>query len=176
MKNKKIVIHLAGNSCTGKSTIARALSKEVENLYTISYDKLKWQLTNYNRDEHKPLIKKLARGFFNVVCNEGLPILLDAFIVDEKEYNCYLEIAKKNNYKFVSFKLTTHKNILIKRFRERVKSAKKQKIRISITDENLFLENSLKEFYTPKNTLILDTSKSSLRKTTNKIIKVINKK
>ena len=95
MLPKLSVVHLAGPSCSGKSSIFRVLDGLLPENYTVAYDRLKWQMSHYHRDKHKALVKELTEGFFQIVCNKHIPILLDAFIENEDEYTRYKQYAEK---------------------------------------------------------------------------------
>jgi predicted ABC-type ATPase len=173
MMPKRFVICLsAAPSCSGKSTLANVIAKKLPDVYTISYDKLKWQLSGYHRNKHKALIKKIALGLFEVVCQAHIPILLDIFLKDAEYRRCY-KIAKKYGYEFISVKLIAPKKVLLNRFRERVKRAKRARTKISVTDEKLFIANLSKKSFTPANTLIFDTSLTDADYIADKTIKAL---
>ena len=86
MELKRFVIYPIATSCAGKSTLTKALSEKLPDIYTVSYDKLKWQLAGYHRDKHRSLIKEITFGLFEVICSKYIPILLDVSLQDEAEY------------------------------------------------------------------------------------------
>jgi predicted ABC-type ATPase len=164
------VVHLAGPSTSGKSSVFRALAEKLErDIYTVSYDKLKWGLNTYHRNKHKALIKELVIDFFEVTCHKHLPIFLDAFIENELEYQNYKRIAEENGYVFISVELTAPLGVLLTRFRERVENAKLTGGKISITDENIFLSETSKRPFVHENTPVFDTSVESLETITETI-------
>jgi len=61
---KKFVIHIAGPGCSGKSSLSRALGDAFPGLYTVAFDKLKWQLSDYHRDKDSDLIKDIELGVY----------------------------------------------------------------------------------------------------------------
>jgi predicted kinase len=159
MVNEKIIINVSGKSCTGKSTLVSELSNRIDEIYTISYDKMKRQLAGYHRDHHKSLVKDLTFGFFEVVCRQGLSIFIDGFISSEEEYNKYLTVGKKHGYKFISVNLEASLDDLLPRFRKRIESCELKNIKISVVDENLFLENQKINYFVPPNSKTFNTAK-----------------
>jgi len=174
MKNKKLIVHIAGGSCTGKSTLARALSEIMRDFYIVSYDRLKRGLRGYNREKHKPLVKRLVRGFFEVACQQNLTIILDTFINTKAEYEAFSKISKKYGYKIITMKLAAPISVLTKRFRERIREVEEKGKKISVMDEGLFLKNQTKRFYVPKDAHDFDTSKEDINQILEKILKIIN--
>ncbi|VVB74111.1 AAA domain protein [uncultured archaeon] len=155
---KRFVIYVSAPSCAGKSTLTAALAKRMPDLYTVSYDKLKWQLSGYHRGKHKGLIRELTIGLLEVVCRTHIPVLLDLFLKDEAEYLHCGKIAKRYGYGFVTIKLTAPKSVLVQRFRERVANAKKTGTKISVTDEDLFVKNLSTHSFAPADAPLFDTS------------------
>jgi predicted kinase len=168
---KRFVIYVSAPSCAGKSTLTVALAKRLPDLYTVSYDKLKWQLSGYHRDRHAGLIKELTLGLLEVVCKTHIPVLLDLSLKDETEYLRCCKTAKKYGYGFVTIKLTAPENILIQRFRERVANAKRTGTRISVTDEKLFVKNLSTHSFAPADAPVFDTSITDADYIADRIIK-----
>lgn len=167
------VLHLSGASCSGKSTVGSAFAEILPGIYVVSHGKLKWQLSGYNRDKDMPLMRNILRGFFEVVCKQGVPILLDAIVRTEEDYKYFKDVAEANGYRFISVKLTAPKEILLNRFRERIENGKKNNVKISITSEELFWANIENEFFTPEGTPSFDTSKTSPSEVASQILVLI---
>ncbi|OGY63938.1 MAG: hypothetical protein A3I89_00570 [Candidatus Harrisonbacteria bacterium RIFCSPLOWO2_02_FULL_41_11] len=170
MELKRFVIYPIATSCAGKSTLTKALSEKLPDIYTVSYDKLKWQLAGYHRDKHRSLIKEITFGLFEVICSKYIPILLDVSLQDEAEYFYCYKIAQKYGYKFIPIKLIAPTVILLQRFRERIADAKQKGTEISVTDESIFLENLFKKSFVPLGTPIFDTSEIRPEYIANEII------
>lgn len=173
---ERFAIHLAGPSCSGKSSIFKELIEKLPDTYLVSYDKMKWQISHYHRDKHKPIIKELVVGLFDVVCQKKLPILLDAFIEDEKEYAEYNQIAEYHGYLFLSIELTAPIEVLLARFHERVANVTQQGIKISVTDEATFLTQTSKRPFIHEGTPVFDTSVANPESIVNSIIELLSSK
>ncbi len=172
----KKIIHFVGHSCTGKSTLVKALKEKLPGWYVVSYDAQKWQLAQYTRVKDSDVIKEITKGLFGVVCKLGLNILSLAVIGTETEYKAYEKVATLYGYEIVSVELTAPKEILLARFRERVESAKRTGYaNISVTDEKIFLENLSKPFFVPPGTVSFDTSLLKSEEIVNEIIGILKK-
>src|SRR3989344_7775858 len=112
---QKFAIHIAGPSCSGKTTLSNALGEKFPGLYMLSFDKLKWQLAGYNRDQHSNLIKNIELGVFEVICKQAIPLTLNYFCQNTQEYATLQNIAGQNGYKFISVELTAPKEVLLAR-------------------------------------------------------------
>jgi hypothetical protein len=176
MLPKKYVIRLLGYSCVGKSTIERLIMEKIPGIYSVFYDSLKWNLSGYNRDKDIALINKIELGFFEVVCQKGIPILLSAYIRTEEDYNEYKNIAEKYGYYFLEAEITAPKDVLLSRFRARIKDNESVGNKISVTDESVFLNNLSKPFFIPKNVITYDTSIMEASDIADKICELIKSK
>src|SRR3989344_6358662 len=155
---KKFVLNIIGPGCSGKSTLSTTIGERYPGTYLISYDKLKWQLFGYNRVHDKEIMKQLAFGVYEVVCKLGIPIIYQPFFIDEADYECSRAMAVKFGYEVFTVAVTAPRDILLTRFRARVKSAQESRSKISVTDEEVFLENMAKPRFLPPETPVFDTS------------------
>jgi shikimate kinase len=171
----KFAIHLSGPAGSGKTFFSEALGKKIPNLYIVSFDKLKWQLAGYHRDNHSNLIKEIELGFFEVICKKQLPATLDFFCKNEAEYETCKSIAERYGYVFIPIQLTAPKEVLLERFRNRVKRAKETDRKISFTDEALLLANISEKSYVPAGTPVFDTSTTSADQIVSEILQLIEK-
>lgn len=172
---EKFAIHIAGPSCSGKTTLSDALGEKFPGLYILSFDKLKWQLAGYNRDQHSNLIKNIELGVFEVICKQAIPLTLNYFCQNAQEYATLQKIADQNGYKFISVQLTAPEDVLLSRFRERAQRAKQIGSKITITDEAMFLKLLEEKFYLPPSTPVFDTAKLSPEAIALEVIKLIEK-
>ncbi len=175
MPPQKFVIHLSGPSCVGKSTLNQALGEIFPGIYTVSYDRQKWQLAGYNRDKDKETVKNITSGLYEVVLKMGLPVQLDFLCKDQAVYDGWKKAAEKYGYKFFSFELTAPMEVLLARFRERVERAKTGVAKISVTDENIFINETSKSPFLPVAVPSFDTSIMSPAEIAQKIAEVANK-
>ena len=160
MKDKKFIISFVGVPCAGKSTAAKHLAEKLPDIYFVSYDKQKWLLSGFDRHKHYGLVKQITFGLFEMVCQSGTPIQLEYFRTEEEYQKC-VETANKYGYKLICVELTAPREVLLERFRERVADSKITGNQISITTEDLFIENIDAGYYCPPNTVSFDTSKTS---------------
>lgn len=171
---ERFVIHIAGPSCAGKSSIFTALLEKLPDTYTVSYDKMKWQMSHYHRDKHRAIINELGAGLFEVVCAKHIPVLLDSFIKDEDEYAHYKEIAERHGYVFLSVELTAPMEVLLARFRDRIEIVKREGRKISVMDEETFIAQTSKRPFVHEGTPVFDTSQSDKETIAEDIIRLLS--
>jgi adenylylsulfate kinase-like enzyme len=170
---EKTILYITGLSCAGKSTMLNKVAEEYSESYLVSYDKLKWHLSGYHRDKHKPLIKRLTFSLLEAVCAEGLFVLLDLYRPSKNEFDQLEEIARRHGYTLKTVFMTANEAILIERFRQRIKKIKAAGSRASVMDESLYRENLAKQYYLPPETIKIDTSKNSESETFQEIMQTL---
>ena len=171
--NNKFVIHLAGRSCSGKSTVAELLSQRLPGIFTVDYDHIKWQLAGYHRDEHRADIEAIGQAMYYSACERGLPVLLKLFSHNQGTFNSFKKIASNHDYKFIPIYLTAPDEVLIDRFRKRVANAKKMGTRVSNTDEGLFRSWLKLDYFQSPEAKVFDTSKIGVAEIAEQIIDLV---
>ncbi len=169
----KTIISFSGPSCSGKSTVEEELARRMRGAYTVSYDKLKWQVAGYDRDQDRELVKELLFGFFGVVCEKGLTIFLQTFMRSKEEFDAYASVAAANGYRIISVQFTAPEDVLIERFRERLARVKASNGRMAITNEELYRKNLAMERYVPEGTPLFDTSTRSAEEIADEIMALV---
>lgn len=171
--NNKFVIHLAGRSCSGKSTVAELLSQRLPGIFTVDYDHIKWQLAGYQSDKHRPIIEAIATDMYTSVCQHSLPVLLKLFSHNQATFDSFKETARKYGYKFIPIYLTAPDEVLLARFRKRVLEYKEKGLKISITDENVFKSWLAADYFQSPEAKVFDTSKIAVAEIVDQVIKMI---
>ena len=175
MPPQKFIIHLSGPSCVGKSTLNQALGEIFPGIYTVSYDRQKWQLAGYSRDKDKETVKEITFGLYEVILEMSLPVQLDFLCKDQALYDRWKSAAEGRGYKFLSFELVAPMEVLLARFRERVERAKTGAAKISVTDENIFINETSKPPFLPAAVPSFDTSVMSPAEIAREIADIVNK-
>lgn len=116
------LITLNGSSCSGKSSVIKILMKNNENLFHLSYDYLKWSFSKYKSDKYYKDVQKIVLTVAKEVFNMGYNIISDSSLTREFREEL-INLAKQKDYEIIEINLEADYNILLKRFRERVKSA-----------------------------------------------------
>lgn len=158
MEAKKIIINLVGMSCTGKSALKHKLMELIPGAYNVSFDKLKWFLSGYDRVQDADLVRQLVAGYVGVVASYGLTIVLEGAIKTEDHFKRVSEVATQHGYTILTVELQAPQDVLLERFRNRVKEAEEKGNKISVTTEEVFLQNMAEPRYVPENKLVFDSS------------------
>ena len=169
MEHKKYIIAFVGHACTGKSVAARTLAERASDIYLVSTDKQKWLLSGYDRNTHPVPIKEITFGLLKAVCKTGLPIQLE-YIRTKEDYFACRRVAKKFGYELFVFEFLAPLPILLERFHARVADAKATGKKISITTEEVFLQNIEKGYFAPSNAMRFDTTQVSTEEIVQKVL------
>ena len=173
--NKKVIISLTGRSCTGKSTIGDAIKQKYNGIYTVDYDRVKRQLSGYNHEVDAADMRTLSLGFFEVVCKLGKPILLLVPpFYDEAQYLEYKKVADSFGYDFHVFEFTASRDVLIKRYRERLEGIEKAGNKVLIKTEEEYLKTLDTPYFVPKNAVLFDTSNDGGEAMADKVLNVLS--
>jgi len=138
---KKFILMLNGPMCAGKSTTGELLLNEIKNSFRVSSDKIKWLISNYSKDEHSELAYRLTLTLANSAFHEGLSLIIDSNTYSAKLAALnYKELAKSEKAKFLIVNIEAPIEVLTKRFKERLISAKESNSKISVTTIERMLE------------------------------------
>ena len=174
MMPKKFIVHISGPGCSGKSTLAQALGEKFPGTYLVAYDKLKWQLSGYDRNgtdhrRQREIINEIEWELVEQLCRKSIPIATDVFLHDEKESLRLQTVAEKYGYTLMFFELTAPREVLLERFRGRVKNVKERGTKVSLTDEGQYVERLSMKCFVPTDTPVFDTSVIDVKNIADKI-------
>jgi adenylylsulfate kinase-like enzyme len=167
----KTLLFLTGPSCAGKTTITKELMQLIPNTYLVSYDQLKLQLTGYDREEHRAVMRRLTMGYLEVVCSEGFFVFVELWPFNDKDCAIMQTIADKYGYEVLSVNITAPDDILLERSRQRIAKAVEEGRKNSVMDIEIYREGLEIKNYLPKASLQIDTSRVSSSDATGKIMK-----
>lgn len=174
---RRIVILVQGRTCSGKSTLIGVLSKalagNVKNLYILPYDLIKTGIMGYHRDKHAPLVKQLAVDISEVMFSKQLSVLVDMNFGSKYEYERYIRTARRYRYEVMPINLVAPRNVLLERFRRRIRAFRKEGRNISGMDERLYLKALTKKGYLAKNSYSFDTSEKSVDEISREVIEIL---
>jgi predicted kinase len=143
-----------GSSCAGKSTVVKAILKEKEHLFHLSYDSLKWSFSRYSPEKHSDNVHVLFFAVAETMIEMGYDVICDSTIF-KKWRERLIEFATARRYEIVEVNLEAEYKTLLERFNARVARAKANpEMRITNTSEERF--RTLYDTYqTEKNTAAL---------------------
>lgn len=138
----KLVL-INGSSCAGKSTTVKAILKQRERLFHLSYDSLKWSFSQYSPDKHIEDVRVLMLSVAKTMIDLKYDIICDSLLFREPREKL-IALMREHNYEIIEINFEADYETLLKRFDERVERAKANPdVRIS----NLSRER-WKELYT----------------------------
>jgi predicted kinase len=171
----KYILVVNGPMLAGKSTLTKLFLQE-NNTLRISSDVVKWLIGGYDssNQDHKKLKEQMSFSIAEIGVRNGYSLIVDGG--HEKYRNAFKKLAKDNDYTFLSINLESPKDILEKRFFDRVASAKTTNSKkISVTSIDGF--NSRYDWYINKNkdfdAQIIDSSKYAPEEILDKVKKLL---
>ncbi len=170
---KKFLLHISGPSCSGKTTLSKILAEKIPDMFTVSSDKLKWQISNYDREKHGHMRKDIVFGLLETVCKLPLSILLDAPIFNEEDYKHIRTLAETHGHEYVGVRLETPHDILIERYTKRLADSKSTGMKLSIKSVEQYQQLLGVECYVPEHTAVLDTYEMNSEDIANKILELL---
>lgn len=134
---KKFLIAVYGPMCAGKSTISKMLASEFPGVFHISYDKIKWFITDYSAEKYsgKGIVSRLLSTLVTQVATEGFSIIIEGDLNLMRNHQIYEKIAKENGMNFIQINIEAPFEVVGERFEERLRISKEQNIKVSITTE-----------------------------------------
>ncbi len=114
----KLVI-INGPSCVGKSTIIRELLKMKENVFLLSFDSLKRNFSQYEPIKDYVKVRDLLESIAQYVFLKKFDVITDSVLRSEGREKL-INLAKKQDYEVVEINLEADKEVLQKRFQERI--------------------------------------------------------
>lgn len=134
------LILVNGSTCAGKSTLVKAVLKQRERLYYLSFDALKWGFSQYNPKVHGSDVITVMVAVAESVFALKYDIICDSVMIREHREHL-ISLGKKHGYDIVEINIEASYDVLLKRFDERVARAKTDPtIRISNLSRERFHE------------------------------------
>ncbi len=118
---KLIIIN--GSSCVGKSTTVKAILKQRDRLYHLSYDTLKRSFSKYTPEQHIDDIRTLMTAVAETMMNLRYDIICDSVLWEEPRERLITQ-GKHHGYEIIEINLEAEYDILLERFDARVAHAK----------------------------------------------------
>ena len=163
MKDQKYIINVFGAMTTGKSTLVESLQKHIDRIYTVDYDVVKKQISGFCSKRDREVATKITYDTLVSVAQTGLPILaLLPPPSDEATYKQVRDIASNNNLKVINIELVAPLEVLVERYKERLRSLEEQDEDISkLRTVDEFKDTVQTPYFKPNDTHTFDSSISS---------------
>jgi predicted kinase len=112
-----------GSTCAGKSTLVKAVLKERDRLYYLSFDALKWGFSQYTPTVHGTDVVTIMFAVAKAVFVMNYSIICDSVLVRAHREKL-IALAKEHEYEVIEINIEAGYSVLLKRFDERVARAK----------------------------------------------------
>lgn len=166
------IIFLYGPSCSGKSKISEEILKN-ENFFHVHHDRIKWFISDYHRDNkiHRSLIAEIMMSLIKQSFDKGFSILIEGLSLDLFEE---VNQKYKAQARVIPIYVIASKEVLEKRFLERVESAKNSNRKISNLSLDVFWQVYEKFSQKLGYGETIDTSEISVAETLEEVNSYIN--
>lgn len=171
--SKKIIINIIGPSTAGKSTVAEILRESIERLYAVEFDVVKRQISGYHWRRDGDVAREITLDTLSSVAATGLTILLQLPLSEEAIYERIASIAKENEYLIYNFEITAPSEVLIARYKERLRQIKESGSKRKFKTLEEFKTNLAKPYYRPEGLQSFDSSEMSAEDISGKISNIL---
>ena len=153
------IINIFGPMTAGKSTTAIFLKAHIERLYTVDFDVVKRQISNYYSPRDHELANEITYDTLASVAKSELPIVaLLPPPKDQASYERISDIAKQNGRRLINIEITAPLEVLVKRYTERIKSVTESGNVIRLRTPEEFKHAVKSPYYKPTDSHVIDSS------------------
>jgi len=178
MINKLFLIFIDGAMGSGKTTTSKLLVEKLQGTARIALADVKRFIPGYGSDQRfsqvsQDVIKRMTDEYLS----QGISVIVECIAKDNGVVE-YQNIANTYNAKFLGYKLSTSKEVLIDRIQERTR----EMMRVDVLPQNKV--NELDELFQPnylfhqehgnKHTIKVDTETFNPEEVVNKIVEDLN--
>jgi len=117
------LIIINGASCSGKTSVVKKLSSTYPKLFHLSYDRLKWMISDYQAARDYAAIRKIILVVASTVFSLEYDVICD-FGLQKTVREAIIQKAKEHDYAILEVNLEADYKILYERFMERVEKKK----------------------------------------------------
>lgn len=159
MKN---IINIFGPMTAGKSTLAEFLKDHIDRIYIVDFDVVKRQISNYYSPRDREIATEITYDTLASAAKSELPIVaLLPPPKDQVSYERIADIAKQNDRQLINIEITAPVDVLVERYRERIKSVTKSGDSVKLRTPEEFKQAVKSPYYKPVDTYSLDSSQLS---------------
>jgi predicted kinase len=116
-------VFVNGSSCSGKSTVIERVMAERENVFHLSYDRLKWSFSKYTPQAQFQDVQALQLAALRAICEmKKYDIICDSGLYREWRETLFAT-ARSYGFEVVGINIEAEYDVLAKRFDERVANA-----------------------------------------------------
>lgn len=141
LSSKQFMLIVNGPSCGGKSATADIFFERYGGIFNAKGDHIKWLISDYDAEIYRGVVHEMTLELIEVALRNKLSVLKEGALFEPGKL---VQIAKDFNVPLFVANVSAPKNILEKRFLERIE-AKKKGAKIANIDPKRFWE--LNEMY-----------------------------
>lgn len=140
----RYILLVSGPLCSGKTTLVEAFLKKEKRLFRASFDSIKRNISDFDGEKDRMLVKDLLFSLSKEVLNKELSLIVEGsanILIEMRDF--YKNLAREKSVVFLEVNLEAPLEVLLKRLEERV--AKGQSLTVSKPEQliqryNLYIE------------------------------------
>lgn len=153
------MINIFGSPTSGKSTIVELLQSHIERLYTVDFDVVKHQISNYTWSRDSIVAQDITYDTLASASKTGLPIaVLLPKPKEQEDYERIEIIANDNGYKLLNVELSAPEEVLIARYQDRLSKIEDSELVRRMKNLDEFKVYIRTPYFRPINTVTFDSS------------------
>lgn len=138
---KQFILILNGPICSGKTKALDVIMNNYKKIYRLSPNKIKFLISDYTPDRDRQAVHDCTMIIAERMFREGMSLILEGGSVAQGNLNKRLEeLAEKNNITVTVVNVEAPLEVLKKRFEERVDTAVLRGAKVSVTDDEGFMQ------------------------------------
>lgn len=161
MPDDKIIINIFGPSTAGKSTIAALLQVKFDRLYTVDFDVIKRQINNYHWQRDSKIATQITYDTLKSVSRTNLMMLTLLPPPTIEDHERLEAITRDYNYNLLDIEITAPKDVLIKRYQERLEQSALSGSNCKFKTLDEFKAKLEDGYYRPDDVITFDSSVQS---------------
>lgn len=138
---KQFILIVNGPICSGKTKVLDVIMSSYKRIYRLSPNKIKFLISDYTPDRDRQAVHDCAMITAERMFKEGMSLILEGGSVAQGNLNERLkELAQKNGITVTTINVEAPIEILKKRFEERVDTAVLRGSKVSVIDDEGFMQ------------------------------------
>lgn len=137
----QFILIINGPIGSGKTWAVNLIMDRYKKIFRLSANKIKFLISDYTPDRDRKLVQECLMSIADKLVSSGMSLITEGGSVRQGDLNHELEdLGKKHNIKVIYVNIEAPLEILKKRFAERVQTSKERGSKLSVTDEEGFIQ------------------------------------
>lgn len=137
----QFILIINGPIVSGKTWAVNVIMEQYKKIFRLSANKIKFLISDYTPDRDRKLVQDCLMSIADKLLLNGMSLITEGGSVRQGDLNQQLEdLGKKHNIKVVYINIEAPLDVLKARFADRLKNSKERGSKLSVTDEQGFIQ------------------------------------